>query len=151
MRSGAGRSNRRRDKEFALRSVARRYLGLSEEIADLEGHIERLVRETSPSLMALVEGVGSDTAAISSDRRRGQPRSTAQRGCFRPPLRGGAHTGFLGQGGPPSPQPSWQPRGQPSALYVVALNRLRRDLRTQAYLAKRTAEGKSKREISCGA
>ena len=34
------------------------------------------------------------------------------------------------------------------ALYVVALNRMRRDLRTQAYVARRTAEGnKSKREI----
>jgi transposase len=32
-------------------------------------------------------------------------------------------------------------------LYVVALNRMRRDLRTQAYVAKRTVEGKSKREI----
>lgn len=33
------------------------------------------------------------------------------------------------------------------ALYVVALNRMRRDFRTQAYVARRTAEGKSKREI----
>ena len=33
------------------------------------------------------------------------------------------------------------------ALYVVALNRMRRDVRTQAYVARRTAEGKSKREI----
>ena len=30
---------------------------------------------------------------------------------------------------------------------MVALNRMRRDLRTQAYVARRTAEGKSKREI----
>ena len=30
---------------------------------------------------------------------------------------------------------------------MVALNRLRRDLRTQAYVARRTQEGKSKREI----
>ena len=32
------------------------------------------------------------------------------------------------------------------ALHVVALNRLRRDPRTQEYVAKRTAEGKSKKE-----
>ncbi len=32
------------------------------------------------------------------------------------------------------------------ALHVVALNRLRRDPRTQRYVARRTAEGKSKRE-----
>jgi len=33
------------------------------------------------------------------------------------------------------------------ALYVVALNRIRREPRTQEYVARRTAEGKSKREI----
>ena len=32
------------------------------------------------------------------------------------------------------------------ALHVVALNRLRRDERTRAYVAKRTFEGKSKKE-----
>lgn len=33
------------------------------------------------------------------------------------------------------------------ALYVIALGRMGRDERTKAYVAKRTAEGKSKREI----
>ena len=32
------------------------------------------------------------------------------------------------------------------ALHVVALNRLRRDPRTRQYVARRTADGKSKRE-----
>ena len=32
------------------------------------------------------------------------------------------------------------------ALHVVALNRLRRDERTRIYVAKRTSEGKSKKE-----
>jgi transposase len=32
------------------------------------------------------------------------------------------------------------------ALHVVALNRLRRDPRTQDYVARRTAEGKTKKE-----
>jgi transposase len=32
------------------------------------------------------------------------------------------------------------------ALHVVALNRLRRDPRTQEYLARRTSEAKSKKE-----
>lgn len=32
------------------------------------------------------------------------------------------------------------------ALYVVALNRLRRDERTRAYVVRRTSEGKIKRE-----
>lgn len=33
------------------------------------------------------------------------------------------------------------------ALYMLALNRMRRDPRTQAYVKRRTAEGKTKREI----
>jgi len=33
------------------------------------------------------------------------------------------------------------------ALYMVCLARMRRDLRTREYVARRTAEGKSKREI----
>ena len=32
------------------------------------------------------------------------------------------------------------------ALHVAVLNRMRRDDRTQAYVARRTAEGKTKRE-----
>ena len=46
--------------KFALRSVARRYQRLSEEIADLQEQIQRLVREASPDLVTL-EGVGPDT------------------------------------------------------------------------------------------
>src|ERR687898_456255 len=33
------------------------------------------------------------------------------------------------------------------ALYMICLARMRRDRRTQEYVARRTAEGKSKREI----
>jgi transposase len=33
------------------------------------------------------------------------------------------------------------------ALYMICLARMRRDHRTQEYVARRTAEGKSKREI----
>jgi transposase len=33
------------------------------------------------------------------------------------------------------------------ALYMICLARMRRDLRTKEYVARRTAEGKSKREI----
>lgn len=48
--------------KFALRSVARRYLGLSKEIADLQEQIKRLVNRAAPELVAL-DGVGSDTVA----------------------------------------------------------------------------------------
>ena len=47
---------------FALRSVARRYRYLSEEIADLDAQLGRLVAETAPELTSL-PGVGTDHAA----------------------------------------------------------------------------------------
>ncbi len=47
---------------FALRSVARRYEALSEEIAELEAHLERLVAQAAPELLSL-PGIGTDNAA----------------------------------------------------------------------------------------
>src|SRR5215203_41016 len=48
--------------KFALRSVARRYEALSEEIAELEAHLGRLVAEAAPGLVSL-PGIGTDNAA----------------------------------------------------------------------------------------
>jgi transposase len=48
--------------KFALRSVARRYEALSEEIAELEAHLGRLVRQVAPELVALAR-IGTDNAA----------------------------------------------------------------------------------------
>ncbi len=48
--------------KFALRSVARRYGVLSEEIAELEAHLERLVAQAAPELVSL-PGIGTDNAA----------------------------------------------------------------------------------------
>jgi transposase len=47
---------------FALRSVARRYEVLSEEIAQLGVHLDRLVLETAPELVSLL-GIGTENAA----------------------------------------------------------------------------------------
>jgi transposase len=47
---------------FALRSVARRYEVLSEEISELEAHLDRLVAEAAPELVSL-PGIGTDNAA----------------------------------------------------------------------------------------
>jgi transposase len=131
--------------KFALRSVARRYQQLSEEIAKLEEQIERLVREASPNLVAL-DGVGSDTAASlmivagdNPDRLRSEAAFAHL--CGAAPIE--ASSGKV-------VRHRLNPNGNSEAnraLYVVALNRMRRDLRTQAYVARRTAEGKSKREI----
>ena len=48
--------------KFALRSVARRYEALSEEIAELDAHLGRLVAQVAPELVSLA-GIGTDHAA----------------------------------------------------------------------------------------
>ena len=48
--------------KFALRSVARRYETLSKEIFELEAHLDRLVAQAAPGLVALA-GIGTDHAA----------------------------------------------------------------------------------------
>lgn len=131
--------------KIALRSVARRYLGLAEEIGELEGQIQRLVREAAPGLMAL-EGVGPDTAATLLIVAGDNPERLRSEAAF-------AHL----CGTAPIPASSGKvvrhrlnPHGSREAnraLYMLALNRMRRDPRTQAYVERRTAEGKTKREI----
>jgi transposase len=48
--------------KLALRSVARRYEALSEEIEELEAHLDRLVAQAAPELVSL-PGIGTDSAA----------------------------------------------------------------------------------------
>ena len=57
------------------------------------------------------------------------------------------HRSFLRQDGEASPQPRIGNREANRALYMIYLSRMRRDRRTKEYVARRTQEGKSKREI----
>ncbi len=129
---------------FALRSVARRCRALSEEIAELDDWIERLVGEAAPELVSL-DGVGPDTAAAlliaagDNPERLGSEASFAHL-CGAAPVQassGKVVRHRLNPGGN---------RDANRALHVVALNRMRRDPRTQGYVARRMTEGKSKRE-----
>ena len=130
--------------KFALRFVAKRHRVLSEEIAELEAQIERLAREAAPELVAL-DGVGPDTAAtllIAAGDNPGRLRSEAAFAhlCGAAPVpasSGKVVRHRLNPGGN---------RDANRALHVVALNRMRRDPRTQEYVVRRTAEGKSKKE-----
>lgn len=129
---------------FAMRSVARRHRVLSEEISELDAHIERLVEEAAPGLVAL-DGVGPDTAAtllIAAGDNPERLRSEASFAhlCGAAPVQassGKVVRHRLNPGGN---------RDANRALHVVVLNRMRRDPRTQGYVARRTAEGKSKKE-----
>jgi transposase len=133
---------------FALRSVARRYRYLSEEIADLDAQLGRLVAETAPELTSL-PGVGTDHAAtfliVAGDNpeRLGSEASFASL-CGVSPVEassGKVVRHRLNRGGN---------RDANRALHLICVVRMRIDERTRRYVARRASEGKSKREtIRC--
>jgi transposase len=131
--------------KFALRSVARRYEALSAEIAELEAHLGRLVGQAAPELVAL-PGIGTDSAAtlliVAGDNpERLRSEASFASLCGVSPIEassGKVVRHRLNRGGN---------RDANRALYMICLARMRRDRRTQEYVARRTAEGKSKREI----
>ena len=131
--------------KFALRSVARRYQALSEEIDELESHLDRLVGQVAPELISL-PGIGTDSAAtlliVAGDNpERLRSEASFASLCGVSPIEassGKVVRHRLNRGGN---------REANRALYMICLARMRRDRRTQEYVARRTQEGKSKREI----
>ena len=131
--------------KFALRSVARRYLRLSEEVSELGEQLDRLVGEAAPELIA-VESVGTDTAASLLIAAGDNPQRLRSEAAF-------AHLCRVA----PIPASSGKVarhrlnrrgnRDANRALYAIAFGRMRRDRRTRDYVARRTVEGKSKKEI----
>ena len=130
---------------FALRSVARRYEALSREIAELDAQLDRLVSQVAPELISLA-GIGTDHAAtlliVAGDNpQRLRSEASFASLCGVSPIEassGKVVRHRLNRGGN---------RDANRALYMICLARMRRDRRTQEYVARRTAEGKSKREI----
>jgi transposase len=130
---------------FALRSVARRYEALSREIDELEAHLDRLVGQVAPELVSL-PGIGTDNAAtllvVAGDNpQRLRSEASFANLCGVAPIEassGKVVRHRLNRGGN---------REANRALYMTCLARMRWDLRTQEYVARRTQEGKSKREI----
>jgi transposase len=144
-RLAGGPSDVPKATRFALRLVARRYEALSSEIAELDAHLDQLVGQVAPELVAL-PGIGTDSAAtlltVAGDnpQRLGSEASFANL-CGVAPIEassGKVVRHRLNRGGN---------REANRALYMICLARMRRDRRTQEYVARRTAEGKSKREI----
>ena len=123
--------------KFALRSVARRHEALSAEISELEVHLARLVAQAAPELLSLV-GIGTDNAgtrlivAGDNPRRLGSEASFASL-CGVSPIEvssGKVVRHRLNRGGN---------REANRALYMICLARMRRDRRTQEYVARHTA------------
>jgi transposase len=144
-RPGAHSEDVRTATKLAMRSVARRHLTLSEEIAELEEQIERLVKEAVPALASL-RGVGTDTVAsllvaVGDNPERLKSEASFARMCGVAPVpasSGKTVRHRLNRGGN---------RDANRALHVLALGRMSWDERTREYVARRAAEGKSKREI----
>lgn len=130
---------------IALRSLARRHQQLSIEIADLDTLITPLIATINPSLLEL-NGVGPDvagqllvTAGANTDRLHSEAAFAMLCGASPLPASSGkTNRHRLNRGGD---------RQANAALYRVTLSRLRWDKRTQAYVDRRTKEGKSKKEI----
>jgi transposase len=130
---------------IALRSLARRHQHLSTEIDDLDELIAPLVTAICPALLDL-NGAGPDVAGqllVTAGDNPGRLRSEAAFAmlCGVAPLpasSGRTHRHRLNRGGD---------RQANSALHRIVICRLRWDQRTRDYMARRTAEGMSKKEI----
>ena len=131
--------------KYTLRSLAHRYRQLSKEIQDLKAELERLVQTAAPALVNAF-GVGPDTAAAllvaagsNPDRLNSEAAFAALCGVNPIPASSGkTNRHRLNHGGD---------RQANAALYRIVVVRLRHDLRTQAYMCRRTGEGMSKSEV----
>ena len=128
-----------------IKGLARRWSQLGAEIAGYDKQLLRLTRRVCPELLART-GVGFEVASSllvaagdNPDRLRSEASFAAL--CGVSPLdasSGQQRRHRLNRGGN---------RDANRALWVVAMTRLRVDERTQAYAARRTKQGRTKREI----
>jgi transposase len=129
-----------------LRELGRRALFLRDQKRSLDAEIRPLIREFAPALLE-VHGVGYDTAAkllIAAGDNPHRIRSEAAWAhlCGVAPIpasSGKTQRHRLNRGGN---------RQANSAIYRIMLTRMAHDERTRAYIARRTAEGKTTGEIA---
>jgi transposase len=132
--------------KMTLRALARRHQYLGEELATLNVELERLTQEVAPELCAL-KGVGPDVAGAllvaagdNPERLRSEASFAHLCGVAPLPASSGKTTGRhrLNRGGN---------RQANNALWRIVIGRLRWHQPTKDYVARRTAEGLSKKEI----
>lgn len=135
-----------RDLEAAyrigLKSLARRYLELHDEIVDLDVMIGGIVEELAPDLIAR-NSIGHNSAAQllltagdNPERLKSEASFAALCGVSPVPASSGKTIRHrLNRGGD---------RAANSALHIIAIGRLRTDEKTKAYIVRRVAEGHSK-------
>ena len=127
---------------IGLKSLARRYLELHDEIADLDAMITPIVDELAPDLIA--RGCIGYTCAAqllltvgdNPERLKSEASFAALCGVSPVPASSGKTVRHrLNRGGD---------RAANSALHIIAICRLRTDPRTRDYVARRIAAGHSK-------
>jgi transposase len=132
--------------KLSLRTLARRHQYLAEEIATLDAELDRLTQEAAPALRALT-GCGADVAGAllvaagdNPDRLRSESSFAHLCGVAPLPASSGKTTGRhrLNRGGN---------RQANNALWRIVITRLAWHQPTKEYLARRTREGMSKKEI----
>jgi transposase len=148
-RCAAARPGRGRDPRTVtrrvLRSIARRHRALDTEIAALESDLDELVALAAPRLLA-EHSVGRETAAklltLAGDNpHRLRSHSAFAALCGASPVEassGKTRRHRLNRGGD---------RQANNALYTIAMVRMQHHPETKAYVARRTQEGKTRREI----
>jgi transposase len=130
---------------YSLRVLARRYRMLSEQVTDLKGQLTRLLNGHAPALMA-VDGAGPDTvsqllitAGDNPARLRSEAHFAALTGaCPIPASSGKTNRHRLNRAGD---------RQANSALYHIVIVRMAHHRPTRDYVARRTAQGRTKMEI----
>lgn len=132
--------------KIALRDLARRWKALDDEIKALNVNIAALVRHAAPDLLEL-QGVGVEiagqllvTAGDNPERIHSEAAFAKLCGVAPQPASSGRTAGRhrLSRSGD---------RAANSALYIITIVRLRHHEPTRAYVERRTAEGRTKREI----
>lgn len=132
----------------ALRDLARRWKALDEEVKALNKNIASLVRTAAPELVEL-HGVGVEiagqflvTAGDNTERIHSEAALAKLCGVAPQPASSGRTTGRrrhrLNRSGD---------RAANSALYIITIVRMRHHRPTRDYVERRTAEGRTKREI----
>lgn len=130
---------------FALKTLAAKIGFLNDQIAELEGRMNELVGQAAPALAGTF-GVGPHVAAQLLTTAGDNPQRLASEAAFAklcaacpiPASSGKTIRHRLNPGGD---------RRANNALYTIVLVRMRHDPRTRAYVARRTAEGKTTAEI----
>jgi transposase len=131
--------------KLTLVALARRWQRLTQEITELDHHLALLTATTAPSLVEL-NGVGTQTAAAlltaagdNPDRLHREASFAAL--CGSSPLdasSGRQQRHRLNRGGD---------RQANAALYIIVISRLRWDPATKAYMQRRLAQGKTRKEV----